>query len=670
MIAIRKPVDWLGYFLLTAALLALATGALSELTGHYAIPLAEGQLQKSFLAAAGLVICILGIALLALWLPQIFQPLLRVRAFLGPVVWVLIAVIAIAPTYLFLFSKWSGVYAGPFVRGMAYLASIGLMAWLAGRKSTRQMEWRAFLTASILFGAVFCLAELFKYSVSSPFSLYWSEGNRLWDNSIIFGRHLYDYPADRRIPVLSNWVRMSLWGLPHLLPHVSIGFMRMWNGLVFSLPYMIFGWVLFRRKGEHFAVWLALGLWTFLFLNQGPIYTPLVLAAIVVALARRAPLWLGFLLVGAAGYYAAAGRYTWMFAPGMWAAVVALVETNPLGVRNTFDRWKRTVGLGLGGLAGGYLLPEAIKRVNAWRFGTEVRPSVASLEGASTVLQRQPLMWDRLWPNETYALGIVYGLLLAAGPLLALVIYMVASKRWRLDIWQKLALSGMLLAFLVVGIIVSVKIGGGSNLHNVDMFLIGLVFAGMLAWENGLREVVLSPRRRTWAVTALTLLLVLYPSWSTVQSARPLDLPDAQQAAYTVRLIQNYVNQGLEQGEVLFIDQRQLLTFGYIDVPLVPQYEKKLLMDNAMAEDEPYFNNFYKDLAEHRFALIVTEPLRLEFQGGVYHFGNENDAWVRWVAHPLMCYYTPIVTIRSMGVQLLAPKEKSHPGYGGQCPGY
>jgi hypothetical protein len=671
MIAVRKPIDWIGYGLLTAGLLALAVGAVIELTTYYAIPLAQGDLQKSFLAAAGLVAAGLGMMLLILWLPQVFEPLRRVRAALGLSTWILILGIAAAPIYLFLFSKWSGVYSGPFVRSMAYFLSIGIMAWLAAGKSPNHFQWRAFLSAAVLFGAIFGLADLLKYTVSYPFSLYWSEGNRMWDNSIIFGRHLYDFPEGQKIPVLSTRVRQSLWGLPFLLPNVSIAFVRLWNGLLFSIPYALFGWILFRRKREKTGVWLALGLWTFVFLNQGPIYTPLVLAAALVALSRGSRLWLGFLLVGAAGYYAASGRSTWMFAPGMWAAVLALVEITPRGVRTAFDRWKRAVVLGLGGLAGGYILPEILRRVNALRLGTEARPSIASFEGATTVIQRQPLMWDRLWPNETYSLGIVYGLLLAAGPLVALLIYAAVRGRWRLDIWQKLALSGMSIAFLVVGIIVSVKIGGGSNLHNVDMFLIGLLFAGMLAWEAGLRDWILNPSRRAWPVAAFSLMLVLYPAWNGMLLARPLALPDPQLTESTLRTVQTYVNHARERGEILFLDQRQLLTFGYIsDVALVPEYEKKWVMDNAMAEDAAYFNEFYRDLASHRFSLIVSEQLRVEFQGGIYHFGDENDAWVRWVAHPIQCYYHPVFTVQALNLQLLMPKEKSNPGGGGECPGY
>ncbi|HSV85937.1 MAG TPA: hypothetical protein VLH85_05140, partial [Levilinea sp.] len=366
MTAVRIPLIWLWRVLASCILLGLSAGALSELVAQYADALALGQLQESFLAAAGLVAGSQGIVLLAIWLPRLFTPLLRVRASLGPLVWLAIIVIAAAPIYIFVYSKWSSVFSGIFLRSMVYIGTVAIMAWLAAGKSSHHLQWRSLLFIAILFGAVFILSDLLKFTVSHPFGFYWSEGNRMWDNSLMFARHLYDYPASQRIPVLSNWVRMSMWGLPHLLPNVSIAFVRMWDSLVFSIPYMIFGWALFWRKGEHFAVWLSLGLWTFLFINQGPIYSPLVLGAIIVALSRRTPTWLGFLLVGVAGYYVATGRYTWMFAPAMWAAVVALLEIHPYGVRTALDRWKRAILMGLGGLAGGYLLPEIIRHINAW----------------------------------------------------------------------------------------------------------------------------------------------------------------------------------------------------------------------------------------------------------------------------------------------------------------
>jgi hypothetical protein len=114
-----------------------------------------------------------------------------------------------------------------------------------------------------------------------------------------------------------------------------------------------------------------------------------------------------------------------------------------------------------------------------------------------------------------------------------------------------------------------------------------------------------------------------------------------------------------QQGEVLFMDQRQLLTFGYVkDVPLVPNYEKKFLMDRAMSNDAAYFEQFYKDLANHRFALIVSEPLKVKYnveKDSDYGFGEENDLWVKWVAEPVLRYYQPLATFKNRRLQLLVP---------------
>jgi len=100
-----------------------------------------------------------------------------------------------------------------------------------------------------------------------------------------------------------------------------------------------------------------------------------------------------------------------------------------------------------------------------------------------------------------------------------------------------------------------------------------------------------------------------------------------------------------------------LLTFGFVDpVPLVPEYEKKIMMDMAMASIGSYFEPFYSDLQSHRFSLIISEPLWIRWQGNANEFGNENDAWVYWVSAPVLCYYEPIETFLRFGTQLLIPR--------------
>jgi hypothetical protein len=63
-------------------------------------------------------------------------------------------------------------------------------------------------------------------------------------------------------------------------------------------------------------------------------------------------------------------------------------------------------------------------------------------------------------------------------------------------------------------------------------------------------------------------------------------------------------------------------------------------------------------LAAKRFALIVTEPLRVNYKGGQGDFSQENDLWVEWISAPTLCFYEPIYIDRVVHVQLLVPREQ------------
>jgi len=104
------------------------------------------------------------------------------------------------------------------------------------------------------------------------------------------------------------------------------------------------------------------------------------------------------------------------------------------------------------------------------------------------------------------------------------------------------------------------------------------------------------------------------------------------------------------RGEILFIDQRQLLTFHLVeDVKLIPDYEKKVMMDMAMAGRESYFARFEEDLASQRFVLILSEVMRKGVQSGAEdNFAEENNAWVKWVSAPILKYYEPILTLKRL----------------------
>ncbi|MGA9399175.1 MAG: hypothetical protein WBV22_13070, partial [Anaerolineaceae bacterium] len=74
-------------------------------------------------------------------------------------------------------------------------------------------------------------------------------------------------------------------------------------------------------------------------------------------------------------------------------------------------------------------------------------------------------------------------------------------------------------------------------------------------------------------------------------------------------------------------------------VELVPDYEKVFLMEMAMAGNQPYLNQFEKDLEEHRFSLIISEPLAMVIQGEEDVFFEENNAWTTRVTALIRKYY-------------------------------
>ena len=97
----------------------------------------------------------------------------------------------------------------------------------------------------------------------------------------------------------------------------------------------------------------------------------------------------------------------------------------------------------------------------------------------------------------------------------------------------------------------------------------------------------------------LILLLSPYPKYDEIKNEN----------AYQ-QLVQA-VNEMGKKGPVLFINERQLVTFGDVDVPLVADYEAVTLMEMAMSNNQAYLNRFYGDLKNHRFAAIVAAKQNL-----------------------------------------------------------
>ena len=125
------------------------------------------------------------------------------------------------------------------------------------------------------------------------------------------------------------------------------------------------------------------------------------------------------------------------------------------------------------------------------------------------------LLWYRLWPNDNYSLGIIPAILIVSGPLIVIIV--LALRQWRsLHRVRWLGLIVMLAALFAGSAVVSTKIGGGGDLHNMDTYAvqIGIValyfFSGSVQVEPGQVQLQIRPTP-LFVVALVTPLLFLIP---------------------------------------------------------------------------------------------------------------------------------------------------------------
>ncbi len=501
----------------------------------------------------------------------------------------------------------------------------------------------------LLGGVIFAVSARVALVTAYPFPQYWSEGNRFYDYSTLFGGFRYVTTGGERLEAFITPGLAFPWAVPFVFPALSIQTFRLYYQLVWIIPALLLGYIAGRNKSEVHILTFPVPvfvLWTYIFIETGPVYPPIILVAVLVTLALPRRTWLAAVLVLLAAYYAHISRWTWSYAPGIWSGTLSLLAVPADEIR---ENWKKALAkpviLGFAGLAGGLLLP-----------ALTASPMAGSLINPLPFAERQPLLWDRLLPNATYAPGILLGLLWSAGAALILIVLLMLWNRQRLHWLQVSATIISLAGFLAVGIIASVKIGGGSNLHNLDMFLISIMLVLAALLKKGFLNCDWTKSQRI--VLAFCLLVaVASPVTYILRGTHSPSLPQQALVDNALLQVRGWVDKMKDTGEVLFMDQRQLLTFGYIkDVPLVQDYEKKLLMEMAMSRRADYFADFYADIASHRFSLIVNEPSGLYIKDNKEAFSEENNAYVEWVTFPLLCNYYPVVTIKEVGLELLLPR--------------
>ena len=578
-----------------------------------------------------------------------FQKGLRV---IGPFAFVLfLLLLLIFPTIVLGF--YGRFLLNPFPRLFLFLILVFVGAALLA--AWRKTDWMSNLPGSILaFASVYLAATFFNQVTDFPFSLEWSEISRYWQASFYFSQQVYGVQLPLPVTHPSRYLLQSI---PFLIPNSTILVHRLWQAMFWVVMPVITAWIMVKRLRLN-SNWLrwTLILWIFLFLMQGAVFYHLLPCVFLVLLGfdKNNP-WRSFLFVALASAWAGISRINWVPLPGALAVLLYLLETRPSKKSSVFSfnyLWQPALFAFGGSLValGTYALYIANSGVaDKGQFGSSFTSE---------------LLWDRLWPNPTFLLGILPGILLVSAPILALLWFRLRQKSSGLGLWRNIAIIALLLIFFAGGLVVSVKIGGGTNLHNLDAYLVLLLIFGVSVAFGRYAPIASQPFSPLRISPALLTVLLVMPVLLAVFSGEPLALPSPQISDEILAQIQTAADEALAQGgEVLFISQRHLLTFHLIkNVPLVPEYEKLFLMEMAISHNEAYLTRFARDINRQRFTLIVSDPLFNQITDTSEDtLAPENNAWVRAIERPGLCAYEPVLTFSDPPIQLLTPR------YGDKC---
>ncbi|MBN2547556.1 MAG: hypothetical protein JXB15_00240 [Anaerolineales bacterium] len=581
-----------------------------------------------------------------------------------------------------------GIFARLFLFWLLMLFGATLYQAHCQYKNHRLTGWgQALLVSSLVTSLAYRLASFIPDISTYPFTLSWSEASRYYYASLFFAERIYGLPLP---PTVLHPSRYLMQAAPFIISNSPLWLHRAWQVILWLVMPALTAFLLVRRLPlkERTLRWL-LAIWIFLFLLIGPVYYHLLVPVAIIlwgfqtdegraSLSGRISSLLAVVLASA---WAGISRVNWFPVPGLLAAALYFLTT-PISIKQPQSRADTSTDLpsaasyrpsAIGSIII-YLLEPAF-----WTLlGTGIAFAAQALyiigsgntAGQFTTSFSSDLLWNRLLPSRTYPVGILPGILLVSLP----IILLVQSRLSEADspsCWRRyhpirlLGLAAILLVLFAGGLVVSVKIGGGSNLHNLDAYLaLLLVTAVFLYFQAAAPDSLLPatydlpPKSTSKAQKWGILLTLLITAFFTVTARGPSEpLPDQKKIERGLAELTQRAEEASQLGEVLFISNRQLITFDYIDVPLVPEYERVFLMEMAMAGDAEYLGRFYDDLKNRRFSLIVIEPSSQTTKGETAVFGEENDAWVKQVLKILLCYYRPEKADRDLNLQLLVPRQ-------------
>ena len=508
------------------------------------------------------------------------------------------------------------------------------------------------LIVASLQTSVHLLASQFSNVTSYPFAMGWSETSRYYYPSLFLSEKIFG----TRLPWPILHPSLHLLLLPPYLINAPLWFHRFWQTFLrmalLGLTAQTLIWRLSISKSRVFR-WL-LWVWMLLYLFQGPIYLhlaiPLILMLWGYSTRNERRTWISLIV---ASVWSGLSRINWYPMPGILASVLFFLEVPYKGQK----LWR-------------YLLKPALWIVVGFGIAFATQRAYIAMSGIPdpdffyTSLTSN-LLWYRLFPNVSYGLGVLPATLIASLPMWVILF---SALRQRHQDFHPLRLTLIFAALLVLflgGLVVSMKIGGGVDIHNMDAYLgLLLIVTAYVFFRKYIPEdrEGIPPFAPSWG---LIVLLVVIPVWSLAQSSVGFKANNALRTQAVIEVLQERVDEiNAKGGEVLFITQRHLASMHMLhDVKMFPEYEREELMEMAMGDNQDYLQVFRADMESQRFAAIVVDPLSYRLLGRNYAFGEENNAWVRRVMKPILCNYQEDVVFPADQIAIFVPQEGAR-----QCP--
>jgi hypothetical protein len=531
-------------------------------------------------------------------------------------------------------------YGNVFFDHLGLRSFVFLIAFVLCAQSFRLWTKRAWdqslAFALILIASIYRIAATAVIITDYPFSLAWTETTRYYTASLIFSKLVYGEFVRWTFLLPTYSIVLAP---PHLIPGLPLWAHRLWLVIVTIGLTLWTSYALMRRlKIESRLVIWMMSLWGMLFLFQGPIYIYLLISAIIVLYGYKCDTPLktyhrslfAFSSLLIASFWAGMSRITWFPVPAILMIGLYVIET-PLESAKDFWRYiRKPIVWGVVGVVTAFIG----QLFFVWVSGNELSSFYTSASS--------DLLWYRLLPNPTLATGVLLGSVIVSIPL-ALVLGRGWIDRSRWHPIQIAILALALIGLLALGILVSAKIGGGGDLHNLDAYLILIMIVGAYVF-------IKQEKPSEW----ITLAVILIPVALALIAPKPIFAYDRESAQKTLASIRSEIAK--HDGEVLMISERHLIPFGMVETQLVPEYEKDELIEMAMAANFDDLNTFYADLEAHRFALIVSDPQKIQLFDDSYGWGKENNTWVRKIAIPMLCEYAPLI-VYPEGIALYVPRE-------------